>query len=205
MVIKKRIDKAILVGSGFSSKQILDYPYKEEGWTIVAINHGWMACKDIFDYLVYSNDFSGDLPNYKPGQIGLKNYQPALKQFGGIRECGYSIALNTAYWTLATLRPKVICFLGADMNYTPKEDGSTSIYGIGLDIKKNGIPDPFRMAKQHGKGKQQDEYIKELYLRFNKIAEENNCKVFNLSEDPDSLLPYKKSKPELFNDRIIEC
>jgi hypothetical protein len=46
------------------------------------------------------------------------------------------------------------------------------------------------MVKLHSKG--DPNYLENIYLRFKTIAEENNCKVYNLSKISDSRLPYPK-------------
>ena len=187
--------KVLLVASGLSAKQVHDYPYSDNGWVIVSVNNGWQAC-DYWDFWLHSNDFNGDRPSeYKSFQREVKKYGPALKKFGGQQACGFSIALNAAYWALAELQPDVIGFLGADMNYTPTAEGHTSIYGVGNDIKKNGIPDPDRMVKVHGNS--DPNYLNDIYMRLLRQAEGVGCAIYNLSTDKDTRLPYPKASPEI--------
>jgi hypothetical protein len=186
--------KVLLVASGFSSKQINDYPYKQEGWTVVAINNGYRVCD--WDYWVRPPDFEGEQAVAKEHQTIVKAYGPALNKYGGQKACGFSITLNAGYWALSELAPSVMAFLGCDMNYTPTNDGATSIYGVGNDIKQNGIPDPDRMAKMYGKG--DPNYLTNIYRRLEDIAQEHNCEVVNLSTDPDTRLPYKRVKPSRY-------
>lgn len=186
--------KVLMVASGFSARQIEDYDYKSNGWKIVAINNGWMACEDLWDFWVKSNDFNGNNPkNPKPNQQIVKSYGPSLRLFGGQKACGYSITLNAGYWALANLSPTVIGFLGADMNYTPDDNGYTHIYGEGNDIKKRGVPDPDRMVKVHGDGK--PDYLDRIYLRLEEEAKKNKCRVVNLSRDIDTRLLYQRVNP----------
>jgi len=186
--------KVLLIASGFSAKQIDDYPYKQEGWTIVAINNGYRICD--WDYWVRPNDFRGEQAVPKEHQTIVRAYSPALRKYGGQRACGNSITLNAGYWALSELAPSVMAFLGCDMNYKPALDGSTSIYGIGNDIKLNGIPDPDRMVRVHGKD--DPNYLTNIYQRLATIAGEHNCEVVNVSTDPDTRLPYKKVKPSKY-------
>jgi hypothetical protein len=87
----------------------------------------------------------------------------------------------------------VIGLLGADMNYTPNENGDTHIYGVGFDIQKNSIPDPDRMIDRYG----QDDpnYLNNIYMRLARKAEERDCKVYNLSQNIETRLPYERCNP----------
>jgi hypothetical protein len=188
--------KVLLVASGMSAKQIDEYDYKSNGWKIVAVNNGWLACEDIWDFWIRSNDFKGSTPtNLKPKQAIVKSYGPSLMLFGGQKACGYSITLNAGYWVLANLKPTLIGLLGADMNYTPDDKGHTHIYGTGNDIIKNGIPDPDRMANMYGAGNK--DYLSDIYLRLEEKAKENNCDVVNVSHTVETRLPYKRIKPDI--------
>jgi hypothetical protein len=187
--------KVLLVASGFSSRLITEYNYIDNGWTIIVINHGWMATDD-WKYWVRSSDFKGNRPTIKPDQIEISNYSNSLGAFGGHGQCGFSITLCAAYWSLQNLKPNVVGFLGADMNYTPNKDGHTHIYGKGLDIIKNGIPDPDRMVNKHSKD--DPNYLKNIYNRFAEKASERGCSVYNFSNDPNTRLPYPKKQPISF-------
>ena len=184
------MNKVVLVGSGFSANQITDYDYKGNDWKIVAVNHGWKACPDLFDYWIRAADFKSDRPTIKEGQVEVKKYRDDLDKYGGHKACGYSIALCAGYWTLANLNPSIVGYLGSDMNYTPDENGHTHIYGVGLDIKKHKEPDPDRMVKRYGAG--YTDYLKTIYLRLSEKAEKQNCKVYNLSKNIETRLPYER-------------
>lgn len=187
--------KCLLLASGFSARQVHDYDYKGNGWTIVAINNGWMACPTLWDHWIKSSDYKGNKPEtIHPHQKVVPKYRPSLDKFGGQKACGYSITLNAGYWALHRLAPKVIGFLGADMNYDPDDRGHTHIYGVGFDIQKNEIPDPERMVRQYGKD--DPDYLHNIYMRLAIKAEQNNCKVYNLSQNIDTRLPYERIKPE---------
>lgn len=187
--------KVLLLASGMSAKEVDNYDYKSNGWTIVAINNGWIAY-DNWDHWVRANDFKGERPDIKPGQIECKRYGDILAKYGGHKSCGYSITLCAGYYALHTLKPNVIGFLGADMNYTPDKDGNTHIYGVGYDIKERGIPDPDRMVNQYAKDN--ENYLTDIYMRFHSVASENGCDVYNFSSIEDTRLPYPKSSPGKF-------
>ena len=188
--------KVLLLASGMSAKEVDDYNYKSNGWTIVAINNGWMAT-DEWDHWVRSNDFNGARPHViKDHQVECKKYGDILNHYGGHKECGYSITLCAAYYALYMLKPQVIGFLGADMNYTPDKEGNTHIYGLGNDIKKRGIPDPDRMVTQYSKGN--PNYLSDIYMRMFDIAKRDGCDVYNLSSVEDTRLPYPKATPRDF-------
>lgn len=188
------MSKVVLVGSGFSSKQINGYDFKANGWTIAAINHGWMACPELWDYWIKAPDYRSEKPKVKSHQVEVPKYRPALDKFGGQKACGYSITLNAAYWVLANLEPSVIGFLGADMNYEPNKEGHTHIYGVGLDIQKRKVPDPDRMVKMYGKN--DPNYLETIYMRLANKAKEQNCEVYNLSQNIETRLPYERVKPQ---------
>jgi len=198
------MSEVLLIGSGLSAKLIAHNETIFKDMTVVAVNHGHLVC-DYWSYWVHAPDYKGQKPVLTPDQIEVYRYAKILDRYGGHRACGYSIMLCASYWALDTLKPKKMYYLGADMNYTPQPDGSTHIYGVGLDIKK-GQPDPDRMAKMYAaKGQEPAEYLREVYMRFYNIAVEKGVEVFNLSDDPQSRLPYpKKSIQELVLDKIVE-
>lgn len=187
------MSKILILCSGFSANQIKENPELYKDYNIVAVNHGYMA-SDNWKYWVAPLDFSGVAPKKsRDDQLLVRKYNNELNKYGGIAQCGRSITLAASYWVLCNLKPTEIGYLGADMNYTPDDKGDTHIYGLGLDIKKNGIPDPVRMARQYKKTEESDdEYIENIYMRFYNIATEQGVNVFNLSNDPDTKLPYPR-------------
>jgi len=188
-------DKVLIIASGMSAKQVNDYQYSENGWTIVVVNNAWLATEN-WNHWVHSNDFRGKRPTLKNDQVECKQYSHILNNYGGHDKCGWSITLTGGYYALYTFKPSVIGFLGADMNYKPDENGHTHIYGVGYDIAKRGISDPDRMVQRFGKN--DDNYLENIYLRFSDVAKEDGCEVVNFSDDPDSRLPYKKASPDEF-------
>lgn len=191
----------LMVASGLSAKRVNEIDLSKFTY-IVGINNGWMAVSKKWTHWIKSTDFVGnhadkEEPLYAKEQMIVDNYNNDLKQFGGIRQCGYSITLCSSYWVLANLKPKRMFYLGADMNYVPTKDGSTHIYGVGNDIKKHGVPDPDRMVKQHGN--ERPEYLAEIYMRFHDIAKEKGTKVFNLSGMKEGVrLPFPMFDIEQF-------
>jgi hypothetical protein len=187
--------KVLIIASGQSAKQFDDYEFKENGWTIVAVNNAWQVCKEDLDFWIRPGDFKGHkFTDPKPEQTIVKGYGKQLNLFGGQKACGYSITLNAAYWCLAELKPSTMAFLGADMNYTPdKETGATSFYGVGWDIQNRNISDPDRMAEMYkSRDQSPEQFIEEIYLRLEKKANEVGCKVYNISNVTDTRLPYQQ-------------
>lgn len=186
--------KVLLLAAGPSARQYYDYDYKANGWTVVAVNNGWQVT-DEWEHWVRPPDFKGDKPKeFLEHQSMVQRYSSQLAKYGGQKACGYSITLNAGYWALAELQPDVLALLGADMNYTPDKDGNTHFYGIGYDIKTKGIPDPDRMVKKHGND--DPNYLNKIYLRLVEYAEKQNCKVYNVSQNIETRLPYERVKPE---------
>lgn len=188
----------LILASGLSANEINDYRYEENDWIIVAVNNGWLATDD-WSYLIQSKDFKGNEPDpedLREDQFVTKDYSKVVRKFGGQDKVGWSITLTASYYALDLLEPDVIGFLGADMNYTPNEKGSTHIYGVGNDIKIRGIPDPDKMVQHWGKG--DPNFLKDTYMRFYDEAEKLNCKVYNLSTVEDTRLPYPKASPRDF-------
>jgi hypothetical protein len=186
------MNEVLIVGSGHSALEV--NKYKKNGFIIVVVNNAWKVC-DFWDYLVYVGDFKGEIPtNLKNNQklISGKEYNLAMKNYGNVNNCGFSIMLNTSYWVIENLKPKVIYYLGADMNYVPDNNGNTHFYGIGYDIKKYKKSDPDIMVELNSKGDKN--YLYNIYMRFYNIAKSKNIDVYNLSNVDNSRLPYPKIK-----------
>lgn len=192
------MSKVLILASGLSANEVNDYRYEENDWTIVAVNNGWLATDD-WSYLVHSTDYKGTLPDsddLRDDQVVTNKYRPTLHKFGGHEACGYSITLAGSYYALDLLKPTVIGYLGADMNYTPNDKGSTHIYGVGYDIKTHGKPDPDRMVAKWGKG--DPNFLENIYNRFADEAKKLGCDVYNFSSIEDTRLPYPKASPRDF-------
>jgi len=189
--------KVLILASGLSAREVDNYDYKANDWTIVAVNNGWLATP-LWDHWVRANNYKGKKPDkIEPPKVEINKYGKYVTPYGGQKQCGFSITLTAGYYVLQQFDPDVIGFLGADMNYTPQADGSTHIYGIGYDVKTNNIPDPDKMVKEHGKD--DPNYLENIYLRFSKIAkEQHNTQVYNFSSIQDTRLPYPKNNPRNF-------
>jgi hypothetical protein len=183
-------DKILIIGSGKSGLDVLKYEKHFD--VIVAVNNAW-GLTEKWTHWIHPNDYKGSSPEFiKENQleINANGYGPSLRKYGGIHECGFSIMLNASYWALDNLKPREIYYLGADMSYIPDKDGNTHFYGVGIDIKNRGISDPDLMVKVRSNG--DPNYLENIYRRFEKIAGENNCRLFNLSKEEFTRLPYKK-------------
>ncbi len=193
--------KTLIIASGLSANEYHDYDYADNGWTIVAVNSAWQVCND-WTYWVHTNDYDGPRPtslNPEQVEIWAKHENPqyeycrVLNKYGGQYQCGIGISINASYWVLDVLKPDILGYLGNDLTYTPNENGNTHFYGVGRDIKKNGIPDPVFAAKHFGKGN--PNYIWDLYCRFDTYAKQAGCKVVNLSTAKETRLPYERMNP----------
>ncbi len=184
------MNKVLIIGSGHSAK---DYEkYIGLNFIVVVVNNAWKITDD-WSYWVFAGDYKGDYPvDIKEHQkkITVNDYNKALMKYGGVHECGFSIMLNTSYWVLENLNPSEIYYLGADMDYTTDENGNTHFYGVGRDIKTYRKSDPDIMVELNSKG--DTNYLYNIYMRFYHIADNKNIKVFNLSCNENTRLPYPK-------------
>lgn len=183
-------NNVLIVGSGRSGFDVKKYEDKFD--FIVVVNNSW-ALTDKWTYWIHPNDYKGTKPgviNLNQVEINANGYGKSLRKYGGIHECGFSIMLNASYWALDNLNPSEICYLGADMNYSPDQNGNTHFYGVGIDIRSKGISDPDLMVKKRSNG--DPEYLTSIYNRFQRIANENACLLYNLSKEENTRLPYLK-------------
>ncbi|MEX0344759.1 MAG: hypothetical protein AB3N20_07550 [Rhizobiaceae bacterium] len=153
---------------------------KLPGLKIVCINNAWKIRND-WDYLVVPEDFPSD--RYPPScQIGQRiieaaDFVPSNNRFGGIVYAGATMAFTAGYWALATLRPKILAYLGCDMIYNGPR---THFYG-------QGTPDPLREDVTLGS-------LEAKSARIMAIAAANNCSCVNLSENTESRLLFPRVK-----------
>jgi hypothetical protein len=187
----KQKNKILIVGSGKSGQDVKKYESVFD--YIVVVNNAW-ALTEQWHYWIHPNDYKGlkpDLIKENQVEINANGYGKSLRKYGGIHECGFSIMLNASYWVLDNLNPSEIYYLGADMDYSPDENGNTHFYGVGFDIKNKGISDPDLMVKLRGKG--DPDYLINIYKRFQNVANKNRCMVYNLSENKNTRLPYPRN------------
>ena len=166
---------------------------------IVSINNAWKI-RDDWDYLVVPEDF----PQYRyprscqPGQkiIEAADFVPSNNLFGGVVYAGATMAFTAGYWALATLRPKVLAYLGCDMIY---EGPKTHFYG-------QGTPDPLREDVTLGS-------LEAKSARIMAMAAANKCSCVNLSENAESRLLFPRANydelrsdlpPPMINDYLFE-
>jgi len=199
----ERCEKVLIIASGRSALMFSEYDYRANGWTVVAANHAWQATNDKWDILVHTQTMR-DLPNVDKNDsrphFWDKHFIRSCAKFGGITKCGITIVIATSYWVLDNLEPKIIAYLGADMNYTPDKNGHTAFYGKGSDITQHGISDPDKMVFSYGNG--DPNYLNNLFLRFETEAAKYNCKIYNFSNDEKTRLPYEKTTPKGIDNGI---
>lgn len=182
-------EKVLMLASGLSAKQFEREKFKD--WTIVTCNNGYKVTPD-WDFACFSRDFRGEIPKTRGTQRILQEHlvKEVERTFGGQYNTGYSIVLISSYWVLSQMKPKIMSYLGADMNYTPDANGHTCIYGVGWDIKNRGMSDPDLMALNHG-GRDEN-YIGTIYKKFQGEANKRGTYVCNLSDDPKTRLPFPR-------------
>jgi hypothetical protein len=208
--------KVVCLGSGPNMVKINDM--NTEGLTIVAGNNVWKGT-DKWNYLL----LAGDYPDRE--KIIKKYHNPPNKMVythrgeKSIREAylgmdkqplksgrevydrtavklGIPFYFTVTYWTLYYLKPTHIAFLGFDMDYTPQKDGATAFYGLGYDMQKRGIPDPFFQMREVYNN---DENF--MVSLFQGIEErKGNTKLFNLSDNENSRLPWEKTTMDDFRN-----
>ena len=144
---------------------------------IVAINNAWKIRAD-WTYNIFPSDFpeeSRPNPNLTQHLISADQYVSVQNSYGGFIYAGGTMAITSAYWTLATLRPNNLFFLGCDMVYG---EGKTHFYGI-------GVADPLR----------KDISLRSLEAktaRFECFASLVGSNVYNLSKEKESRLVYRR-------------
>jgi len=191
--------KVLVVASGMSAKQIEDYPYQKKGWCIVTVNNAWKATP-FWKYAI-ADEMVKDQPTAGRGQKVILDSRTIISYFGGHMAVGFSMTMVTSYWSLIALKPKIIGYLGADMDYTPDANGHTHFYGIGRDVEL-GEPDPDKMVREHNI-KKDPNFLNNLYMRFRRIAAKYDCEVRNFAKVERTRLPYGKASPEDFDNNGI--
>ena len=186
----------LLLGSGPNVTASRDWP-REPFDRIVAINNAWAVRPD-WDNLIYPDDFpqARQPVDIQPGQsiVTAADYVPLQNQFGGFVYAGGTMAFTASYWTLATLKPRVIAVLGCDMVYPAASQ--THFYG-------QGTADPLRP----------DVTLRSLEAKSARLmimAARQGCAMVNLSQDESRLIFPRASpgtaadaRPLPFNDRLV--
>ena len=157
--------------------------------SLVTINNAWKIRSD-WTYNIFPTDFPiKNRPNPTQAQylVSADEYVPIQNNFGGFVYAGGTMAITAAYWTLAILKPTNLFFLGCDMVYG---SGNTHFYGV-------GEPDPLR----------KDISLRSLEAkttRFECFASLAGCSVFNLSDETESRLVYRRKKFSDIRPSLIE-
>ena len=182
--------KYLLIASGKSAQQFHDYPYREKGWKIIAINNVFRFL-DVaeYDLLVHAPDMRNKVLHIPHTKTHLLQGPSTMSKWGGLDVAGRGIVITTAYYIMDKYKPDMIGFLGCDMNYTPDpETGNTCIYGIGEDIRVKKQSDPDRILAFM----KDPQFFDKTFKRFEEIAD---CEVYNFSTDPETRLPFLQVDP----------
>ena len=205
MARQHTLDKVINIGSGRNMVNVNEWD--TNGITLVGVNNTWKGT-DKLDHLIHAGDYP-DIDNIKlkggamchsvkKGWSYINSYMQQSKMSWQDARIflGLPMYFTSAHWTLHYLNPKYLGFIGFDMNYTPTEDGSTAFYGVGHDIKTRGIPDPiYQFRKVY---KNDPDIFNKLLDRLDERR--GRTKLFNLSDDPNTVLPWEKITFEEFKE-----
>lgn len=192
-------EKVLIVGSGKSAVDIKEWNI--DGWSLVTMNNAHMVRSD-WEFA----GFSPDLPkerqplNNPPHQYifsaltgpqhdnerlpstGQRGFEYALQFYG--KQHLDTTFFGITYWALRFLQPKMIGFMGCDMNYD-LVNSSTHFYGMGLDTGNNQPPDPLKFFKNAGLD------AVECFKELEEDAARQGCQLVNFSQEV-SRLPYKR-------------
>ena len=203
------MSKVICVGSGDGGVQYIN-DHDTSDCIIVGVNNVWKGT-DKWDHIIYPTDYDyiSDIKPNSHQQVHSRKLNNCIREpyhhYSGAKEwnkamkyCGRTMYFTCMYWALYYMKPTIIGCLGFDMDYTPKKDGSTAFYGVGTDIKRRGIPDPFKAFQEVHKDLKDP--MKTLCDRVQKAADEQNCKIVNLSDKQNTRLPWVQVSWEKFNE-----
>lgn len=174
----RRADHVLILGSAPDALRARAFPRAGID-RIVAINNAWAVRPD-WDAFIRPSDFPPERlpPARRAGsqEIGPESYVEAVNAFGGFVFCGGTMAFTAGYWALHALKPRLIAYLGCDMDYSG--GGATHFYG-------RGRADPLR----------DDPTLRSLEAkaaRLEALAAERGCAVVNLSIRPVSRLTFPR-------------
>lgn len=203
--------KVIIVGSGPNMIKINEWDTSDA--TVVGVNNVWQGT-DKWNVLLHAGDYPKPyrIP-VKEGQYKVTRWGPksfidsflAMAKVYAERDVewqearlmmGLPIVFAATYWAMHYLRPDVIGYIGTDMDYTPDKDGSTHFYGVGNDISRRGIPDYMFQQKMHYDG--DENFLDVLFERASAVAEKRRVRLVNLSDNPNSKLPWERMIYEEF-------
>jgi hypothetical protein len=215
----KKAEKVLAVGSGPNMTLVNDWDTSD--CRVVGINNIWKGT-DKWDHLIVAGDYPERkkikkeiVPNFNNKGLhktwhstkGTQRIQEAMlamddkpidsKPSEFDRSCiklGVPAIFTVTYWCLHFLKPKFIGYIGFDMDYTPKKDGATAFYGVGYDIKTNGIPDPILQMKKYYNG--DENFMTPLFKQIQTKAPATQ--FFNLSDNKNTRLPWQQIGIEEF-------
>jgi hypothetical protein len=186
-VLEEKGLQVLVLGSGPSISQLDEMETSQ--WTVVAMNRAWSFRPERVDYVVHMDGLPGSKrpssDQFGPGRvISYDQFADAVRHFallysdGGSEDMwsvtGGLIHFSTSFWVMHALKPQRIGYLGCDFNYT---GNNTHFYGRGQSI----------LAKEpHGLS------LSEFFEIQAQLCRHAGVSLVNLSEDPDSLLPYPR-------------
>lgn len=193
--------KVICMGSGKNMIHINDWD--TDGITICGVNNTWRGT-DKWDVLLYAGDYphKKEITKTRPtqetvsreGSRGFKNsyigMSPDMPWSEARIHLGLPIYFTMTYWALHYLKPDAIGFIGFDMNYTPGPEGETTFYGKGHDMITRGVPDPLYQFRTVPEYKAHGDAM--MGILMDRLERRSTAKLFNLSDDPTSILPWKQ-------------
>jgi hypothetical protein len=199
--------KVICIGSG-KNMPLINH-WDTEGITICGVNNTWRGT-DKWDVLLYAGDYphKKEITKTRDSQItvsreGANGFKESYTKMADMPwdkariYLGLPIYFTITYWALWHLKPTHIGFLGFDMNYKPGPKGQTAFYGEGHDMKTRGIPDPLWQFRTVPEYKDRPDMMDVLLGRLKERT--GNTQLWNLSDDPESVLPWDKCTIEEFN------
>ena len=197
----KECEKAIIVGSSRNVLTTANFWKKKDGHAWIMMNQAWKIRKlnNDFDRICTNIEHFDDPKNVEakevitrmPKRFGdyrfLDLYTTFKKMYGDNHERGNIIFFHTCYYVLEIYDPKIIGFIGCDMDYDQySDDEDNSFYG-----KSNmETGDTIYTNSQ--------ELILEKIKRFEDIFSKRGGKCYNLSTADWTLLPFEKMNYEAF-------
>lgn len=134
------MDKVLVVGSGLTAP--MSASWNLDGWTVVALHHGWQAVGDgRWDVFLHADDAPDDMKPHitRDGQkivntlkdyIYSKQYREYFtREFRRMSGVCRTIFLTGIWWSLHNLNPSVIGTIGCDMHYPG--GANNTFYGMG--------------------------------------------------------------------------
>lgn len=190
------------MGSGKNMVQVNDW--NTDDIKICGVNNTWRGT-DKWDVLLYAGDYphkkeveqartrNDQLIVSREGEKGFKQSYMGMSNMPWQQArifLGLPIYFTMTYWALWHLKPEAIGFIGFDMNYAPGPNGETTFYGKGHDMITRGVPDPLYQFRTVPEYKEHGENM--INILFDRLRERTTAKLFNLSDDQTSVLPWEQ-------------